>query len=84
MNATYEQEKAYLEFRMIFNEEPSNHQILNLRHMKLVTEYGKHTGDIEKSLKLVAVHLSIYEKPRLDSFDEQEIINMILNAVRTT
>ncbi|OME55482.1 hypothetical protein BSK59_13480 [Paenibacillus odorifer] len=84
MNAVYEQEKACLEFRMIFNEEPSNHQVLNLRHMKLVTEYGKHTGNIEESLKLAATHLSIYEKARLDSFDEQEIINMILSVVRTT
>ncbi|OZB98097.1 hypothetical protein [Paenibacillus sp. XY044] len=59
MYATYEQEKAKIDFRLIFNDEPNNYRFTNTEHLKLVNKYGLYCGDVSKAIRLSELHTQI-------------------------
>lgn len=61
MGAIYEQEKARIEFRVIFNEEPDKHEheFSNIENLILVNRYGLYCGDISEAIELTKLHRKI-------------------------
>lgn len=59
MNSAYEHEKSKIEFRMIFNDEPSNYRFSNTEHLKLVNKYGLYCGNVSQAIQLSDLHTKI-------------------------